>query len=198
MEFQLANTADLFALNEMRYLDVARNVAEQTLLTLRPEQVDPEVWFDQVRDFVSLVFSRMAGANSMEIFYGGRNEEDAKAGNVVPITYQDVLEWVKAGPENGGKDKTILEQERGRQDDRIDEHIAYNVFEAIEQYRLGYIGQKDYGRIADRLQKWVEDRVLAGELGDMLVIVLDAWASVVGAVLEDDFSAHVDEVIGSW
>ena len=121
-------------------------------------------------------------------------------GKSVPkITYEDVLEWVEAGPEGGGKDKTQVEQVRRQKDGRVDEHIAMNVLEAIEQYRLGSPVSKDYSGITERLERWVErwveSRVLAGDFGVLLLAVLDAWAVVVLALAERDLALWADEAI---
>lgn len=186
---QLADGGALFRVHELRYLDLARQVSEQTLLLLRPDGVDPDEWYDQVRDFSSLIFSRMSGA-SLEIFYEGRAETDATGRGVVPITYEDVLDWVQAGPENGGKDKTAIENTRNRPD----EQIAYDVHQAILQHRLGF-EKKDYSRITERLERWVESRVLAGGLGDMLVAALDAWLAVLAPVMERDLSDWMDDLM---
>ncbi len=185
----LGDGANLFRTHEMRYLDLARNVSEQTLLVIRPDGVDADQWNDQVRDFVSMIFSRMSG-KSLEIFYDGRAETDTSGKGQVPINYNDVLDWVKAGPENGGKDKTAVENTRGRPD----EQIAYDVHQAILQHRLGF-EKKDYSRITERLERWVESRVLAGELGDMLVAALDAWMAVLAPVMERDLSEWMDDLL---
>ena len=144
-------------------------------------------------EFQELVFSRMTGSG-LEIIYAGRSEESAKGTRQVKITYDDVLEWVKAGPENGGKNKTILEQTRGQKDQRTDEHITYNVYEAIEQQRLS-TAMKDYTGILNRLEEWVENRVLSGDFADLLVVVLDAWLEAVSVVAERDLADWVDEAI---
>lgn len=178
--------------NEMRYLDIARNVALQVLLAMKPDDQDPDQWFDQVRDFQELVMSRLTG-KGIEIFYEGRTEKDSKGRNVAVITYQDVLDWVKTPPEEGGKDKTAIETNRGR----ADEQIAYDVHQAIMQHRLGF-EKKDYGRITERLERFVEQRVLAGDLGTMLLAVLDGWANALLPVMERDLADMVDDAVAHF
>ena len=192
LEKGLAAGEDVFVVNETRYLDLARNVAEQTLVALAPRDVDPDDWYDRVREFQSLVFSRMSGKR-LEIFYEGRTETDSRGKNVSTIRYEDVLDWVKAGPENGGKDKTAIETNRGR----VDEQIAYDVHQAILQHRLGF-EKKDYSRITARLEEWVDQRVLAGDLGEMLAAVLDAWVAALAAVVERDMGDWADDLIAGF
>lgn len=193
LEKGLANGVEVLKVNENRYLEVARNVGGQALMALRPDNVDPEEWFEQVREFENLVFSRIS-SNGVEIYYEGRTEEDAKRGTVPLITYDDVLEWVNAGVENGGKDITAIESNRGR----AAEQIAYDVHTAIRQYRLGIQGEKDYGPITERLERFVESRVLSGNLGELLEVVLSTWQAVLAPLMERDLSDWVDELIAEF
>ena len=198
MERQMASGgADLFGAHEVRYLGLAQRVGGQTLLALMPDGVDPQEWSERVSDFVDLVFSRLGnGGRALEIVYAGRADEDSpgKGGKAArAITYDDVLEWVRAGVENGGKDKTVVENNRGR----ADEQIAYDVLTAIRQQRLGF-ANKDYSGITERLEAWVEGRVLAGDFGELLLAVLDAWLAALGPVMERDLADWADEVIASW
>ena len=191
MEADMAKGADLFEAHEARYLSLARSVGAQTLLAMQPDDVDPEEWMNQVREFEALVFSRMT-STGMEIVYEGRTEEDPSGGvRKVNITYDDVLEWVKAGPENGGKDKTMVENTR----DRADEQIAYDVFQATKQQAFGFSG-KDYSAITARLEEWVNQRVLRGDMGELLEAVLGAWVMALEPVLERDLADWADEVCG--
>lgn len=193
LEKGLQGGREIFVANENRYLDLARNVGGQTLIAIRPENVDPEEWFEEVREFENLVFSRMTG-NGMEIIYQGRTEEDGKRGTIPLITYDDVLEWVNAGPENGGKDITAIEGNRGR----APEQIAYDVHTAVRQHRLGFAGEKDYGPITERLEKFIESRVLSGNLGEMLGAVLSAWFTVLVPLMERDLADWVDDLIAEF
>jgi hypothetical protein len=188
-----AGMEDVFQRNEDRYLQMARQVSRQFLLAVPNEDLEPEVWAQRIEDFVDLVFSRQRG-NAFEIFYHGRTESDKPGDARREITYDDVLNWVKAGPENGGKDKTILEQERGRQDGRVDEHIAYNVWEAIAQYRLG-TAMKDYGPITERLERWVDFGESGNKMLDHLPTILNAWAAALEPVLAEDLDDFLDRAI---
>lgn len=186
---ELADGADFFRVHEERYVAIARNVGGQALLALVPDGVDPSVWRDRVAEFEELIFSRLT-SHGMEIIYAGRSEEDGKGTRQVKITYDDVLEWVKAGAEHGGKDKTAIENTR----DRVDEQIAYDVNTAIIQHRLGF-EKKDYSRITARLEEWVESRVLSGDFADLLLVVLDAWVAALLVVMEKDLADWADESI---
>ena len=192
-----AGGPDLFKAHGQRYEDLARRVGGQTLLALMPEGQDPQEWSLRVQDFMDLVFSQMgSGWKSMEIIYAGREEVDgpSKSGKgAKAITYDDVLEWVRAGVEGGGKDKTAVENTRNR----ADEQIAYDVLTAIRQQRLGF-ADKDYTAITDRLEAWVESRVLAGDFSDLLLAVLDAWLAALGPVMEQDLSEWADELIAAF
>jgi hypothetical protein len=186
----MATGSELFARNEARYLLIARRTGVQALQALRPEDVDPVDWSERVEDFADLLFSRMR-SGSLEILFAGRTDaEDANETRETAVTYEDVLEWVQAGVENGGKDKTAIETNRGRSD----EQIAYDVHTAIRQHHLGF-GGKDYQAISDRLERWVRSRVLKGDFGDLLVVVLDTWREAVGIALEKDLAAWADEEI---
>ncbi len=186
---ELKEGVDLFRAHEERYLAIARRVGGQTLLALTPDGVDPNDWRERVSEFEELIFSRLTG-KGMEIIYAGRSVEDGKGKRQVPITYEDVLEWVQAGVENGGKDKTAIENNRGRSD----EQIAYDVNTAIRQHRLGF-EKKDYSAITERLEEWVENRVIAGDFADLLVVVLDAWITALVVVMERDLADWADEII---
>jgi hypothetical protein len=182
-----------FAAHEAGYLEMARRVGVQTLLAMRPQEVAADVWRENVENFAELVFSRSI-AGGLEILYAGRTESQregaAGKASYTPITYADVLEWVRAGPENGGKDLTAIENSRGRNP----EQIAYDVHNAIVQHRLG-IEKKDYGRITERLEEWVNSRVLAGDMGELLAAVLEAWFTVLAPVVGRDFEQWVEKVM---
>ncbi len=191
---ELANADAFFALHSDRYLEVAKRVGRHTLLALRPQDMDADTWAEDVGNFTDLVFSRTI-AGGLEILYAGRTgkrAEEAKGQvSYTPISYQDVLEWVRAGPENGGKDLTAVENTRNRNP----EQIAYDVHHAIIQHRLG-IEKKDYGRITERLEEWVNSRVLAGDMDALLDAVLEAWYAALAPMVERDFERWVDEVVG--
>lgn len=190
----LSDAGAFFAVHEPGYLEIARRVGTQTLMALRPTAMDADQWAENVANFTDLVFSRSI-AGGLEILYAGRTglRKEEAAGKVAytPVTYQDVLEWVRAGPEHGGKDLTAVENTRNRNP----EQIAYDVHNAIVQHRLG-LEKKDYGRITERLEEWVNSRVLAGDMGLMLEAVLESWYAALCPVVARDFERWVDEVIG--
>ena len=184
---ELSRGEEMFYRHEARYLDIARRVGGQALLTMIPDGVDAQEWGERVSDFVDLVFSRISvNGKAMEIIYAGRAQDDAPSKHNTQVTYADVLEWVKAGVEHGGKDKTAIENTRNRSD----EQIAYDVNTALRQQRLGR-GSQDYTAITERLERWVESRVLNGDFPDMLAAVLDAWRFAVGVAMERDLEALV-------
>lgn len=187
---EMEDGESIFRRHERRYLDIAQRVGGQLLLVMIPEGVDPEDWGNRVSEFVDLVFSRMlSSGKGMEILYAGRSEADG-TGRAVQVTYADVLEWVRAGVENGGKDKTAVENTRNR----ADEQIAYDVHTALRQQTLG-LGSKDYSSITERLERWVESRVLAGDFPEMLSAVLDGWRHAVGMAMERDLEAWGHRVV---
>lgn len=186
------STAPFFKDNEVRYLAIARHVSHQTLMVMRPDEQDAAEWKEHVDDFCDLVFSRSLPAG-LEILYAGRTGAAKEASGVASYTainYEDVLAWVQAGPENGGKDITAIESNRGRRS----EQIAYDVHQAILQHRLG-TERKDYSRITERLEDWVNSRVLGGDMGPMLDAVLDAWTTVLEPVIARDFERWVDRTM---
>ena len=189
LERELRGGGELFQRHAGRYLELAKTVAGQTLLGLMPEGQDPLDWRDRVHDFVELVFSRV-GEDSLEIVYAGRSAED-RGGKQVSVTYDDVLKWVQAGVEHGGKDKTAVENNRNR----ADEQIAYDVHQAIKQHHMGGVSKKDYSGITARLERWVEERVLAGDFSELLMAVLDAWSAALEPVLWADFDQWLDECV---
>jgi hypothetical protein len=130
--------------------------------------------------------------NGVEIFYQ-KYQEREESGEQADIKYADVLEWVKAGPGKGGKDKSESEIAEGKSD----EEIAHIVSKAINQYRFGFAGgDKDYGRITERLEEWVKTKFLSEDLSGALAAVLDAWVAVLGPMVEADFEKWVDEEVG--
>jgi hypothetical protein len=192
-----AGADEVLAANEAKYLGIARQASLQFLLAIPNDEVDREVWAQRVDDFVELILSRMAG-NALEIFYQGRGEDDSKPKGPVNITYDDVLNWVKAGPEQGGKDKTVLEQEKNYTDMRADEHIAYNVYEAIVQYRLGLSVNKDYGPITERLERWIQYGESGNQFLELLPDLLAVWENLLGPVMERDLDAWVDKLVAEF
>lgn len=194
MERDLATLGpDLFAANEGRYLGIAKNTALGLLLAVPNQEVDRGVWAERADDFVELIFSRLAG-NALEISWAGRAEDDAPGGAKREITYDDVLRWVEAGPGNGGKDKSAVENTRGRPD----EQIAYDVYTAIKQYRLGLPSEKDYGPITERLERWIDFGESANYFLELLPEILETWHAVLESLLMADFSEAVDEVLNQW
>ncbi len=190
----LGDATAFFATYEAGYLEMARQVGRQTLLAMRPPEMDSDAWAENVANFTDLVFSRTL-AGGLEILYAGRTglreEEAAGLVSYTAITYDDVWEWVNAGQENGGKDMTDAELVRGRDP----KQIAYDVITAINQHHLGF-EKKDYGRITARLEEWVNSRVLAGDMDLLLEAVLEAWYNALCPVVERDFEKWVDEVVG--
>lgn len=185
LQGEFESGGDIFERNQMRYLSIAQRVGGQTLLAMMPDGVDPQEWSARVSDFVDLVFTRVSvNGNALEIIYAGRSEEDKRGVRHTEVTYADVLEWVRAGVENGGKDKTAIENTRNRSD----EQIAYDVNTALRQQRLD-LGSHDYTAITERLERWVESRVLNGDFPDMLLAVLDAWHHAVVIAMERDLTA---------
>lgn len=185
---------EVFRKHSGRYERMAREASFYYLMGVPNKSLDDDMWADRVADFVELIFSRASG-NAMEIFYHGRTEEEegsGPGGSKTPISYDDVLKWVKAGVEHGGKDKTILEQERKHSDGRVDEHIAFNVYEAIVQYRLGISGGKDYGPITERLERWVKHGESGGYFMELLPNLLAVWETVLGPVIEADILDEMD------
>lgn len=176
--------------NQARYLQIAKRVATQYLLSNPSLDVEFEVWAERVQDFVDLIFSK-AGGDYLEIFYRGRVEGDRPGRPGAAVTYDDVLSWVKAGVENGGKDKTAVENSRNR----ADEQIAYDVFTAVRQHRLGLPGEKDYGPIASRLEQWANFGESATGMTDRLPGVLEAWEMALDPIIEADFSEWADQLI---
>lgn len=191
----LSDATAFFAGHEAGYLELARRVGTQTLLALRPEHEDAAKWLEDVGFFSSAILARGL-PQGLEIVYLGRTggddsrSRDRPAG--APITYEDVLEWVKAGAENGGKDWTAVENTR----DRNPEQIAYDVITAINQHHLG-TEKKDYGRITDRMEAWVNSRALGGDLGQLLEAVLEAWYTALCPVVARDFEKWVDETVNA-
>lgn len=190
---QLSNPQAFFRAHEERYLTIARNVGVQTIVALRPVDQQPDVWRESAIEFAELIFSKLL-TPGLEIIFAGHTEFSraiaATAGNgknFTPITYRDVLEWVQAGSENGGKDLTAIESAR----ERSPHQIAYDVFHAIRQHRLGF-EKKDFSRITQRLEDWVNSRVAAGDLGGLLEAVLEAWLGALEAIIERDFVEWIE------
>lgn len=187
---QLADGGALFRVHEMRYLSIAKAVTIQYLLSVPNDQVERDVWAGRAQDFVELIFDREFG-NGLEIFWRGRADDDEPGKQDKEITYDDVLRWVEAGPENGGKDKTAIENTRNRPD----EQIAYDVYTAIRQYRLGIPGEKDYGPITERLERWIEFGESANYFLELLPEILNLWESVLAPVMERDLSDWMDDLM---
>lgn len=195
LEVMAANLAagmePLFAKNDEKYLGLAQRVGGQWLLLNVPNGVDPEIWSDRVGDFINLVFSRISG-QAFEIFYQGKAEADAPGSAPKAITYQDVLEWVKAGPEKGGKNKTLVEHSKAMSD----EQIAHVVANAINQYHFEFM-KKDYSGIAARLEQWVDLGVLGDHLDDVLPAVLETWFIALDPMIRNDCDQWLNSAI-AW
>lgn len=169
------------------YRQAAEAAGKAVLGAMRPDDVDPREWTDMMEAFCDFL-GWNAVTKGVEIFYH-KYEEREESGEKADIKYADVLEWVKAGPGKGGKDKSESETAEGKSD----EEIAHVVANAINQYRFGFAGgEKDYGRITDRLEEFVKARFLSADLSGALASVLDAWVGVLGPMIESDFEAWVD------
>jgi hypothetical protein len=192
LERDLAGGRGPLAHHQERYVAMAGRVARQTLLAMRPQDVAAEEWMEQVGDFVELIYSRLA-SKGIDIVYEGRTEENGSARRHIPITYEDILQWVRTPVEEGGKDRTSVEINRNRRD----EQIAYDVHQAIQQNRLGF-ETKDYSRITARLEAFVDSRVLNGDMQEMLSAVFTAWINVLEPAMLQDLSDMVDDALASW
>jgi hypothetical protein len=193
----LADPRAFFDHHRERYTDIAQRVAFQTLSNMRPEAIAQAEWQEKMSDFIDLVWSRQI-AGGLEIYYVNRTELDRinarqsgiNPGNYSPISYNDVLEWVMAGPDNGGKDPSEVEITR----DRSPYNIAYDVHQAILQHRLG-TERKDFSRITRRLEDWVNSRLLSGDMDEMLRAIVEAWQTLLAPVIERDYSDWMDDVL---
>jgi hypothetical protein len=172
------------------YRSLVDKISVQVLMGMKPQEVDAEEWDRQVQEF-STFLGWKATTSGFEIFY--RKYVDAQINNnsKVDIRYQDVLAWVQAGVEKGGKDKSASEVAAGK----TDEEIAYVVNNAINQYRFGFSKNSDYARITDRLEDWVKGKFLSADLGEVLEKVLAAWMAALAPVMEKDFDEWLDEQI---
>jgi hypothetical protein len=174
---QLGDGSALFATHRARYLAMAKHASMQFLLGAPSDKVDRETWAERADDFVDLIFAEQAGNAPSK-----QNKE---------INYDDVLRWVEAGPENGGKDKTAIETNRGRSD----EQIAYDVYTAIRQYRLGIPGDIDYGPITERLERWIDFGESANYFLEKLPDLLEVWTNLLVPVMERDLSDWADDLL---
>jgi hypothetical protein len=198
LEKKLADPGDWFAARLPVYLEMAHAVSRQTMIALRPVDADVDAWDAVTDEFCELLFARSI-TGGFELHYGGKTGYDRemamrrgiKPGNYVPISYQDVLDWVNAGVSAGGKD--ITEQESAR--NRSPEAIACDVYTAIAQHRLA-IEKKDYGRITQRLEEWVESRQPGGDqLETIIPAMLEAWTTALYPVICGDYQAWAQRMI---
>lgn len=192
---ELSDITPFFTAHEVRYLEIARRGAWRVLLAHRPEAMDADEWEERAGEFCDLIFSAHLPA-AFEIVYAGATEfrklgmlaAGANPGTVQPIGYQDVLDWVEAGPEHGGKDITDEESARGL----TPEQIALNVNQAIHQLHLGEVnGGKDYARIESRIAEFLDSRSIGGDLGTLMDLILEAWETDLAPVIERDFEEWV-------
>lgn len=197
---ELADGDTFFRVNSERYRQVCIRSAFQTLLANRPDGLDDSTWRENAGEFVDMI-TAMQFDNRLDIAFTNRLELDRMAAknrgqnlaNFTPITYEDVLEWVKTDPGDGGKDKTLFEESK-RMSERHDEQIAYDVHQGIKQHRLG-TEKKDYSRINQRLEDWMNSKVLKGDLDSLLRLVLQGWQMVMEPIIERDFTEWVDETL---
>lgn len=193
----LADPRTFFDHHRDRYLDIAQNTAVQVLNAMRPDSLDADLWRENTVDFAELMFTSPI-RNGLAIHFAHRTELETMAArnrgqnpaNFTPISYQDVLEWVLAGPENGGKDPSEIEITR----DRSPYNIAYDVHQAIVQHRLG-TERKDFSRITRRLEDWVNTRLLSGDMDEMLRAIVEAWQTLLAPVIERDYLDWMDDVL---
>lgn len=201
---ELADPSPFFESHLPRYLELARRTAVQTLLANRPLELDDDLWRENVFNFAELIITRFFG-DAFTISFEGRTEFDRDAarnrhinlGNFTPVTWQDVYEWVTAGREAGGKDKTLFEESE-RMSKRSDRQITYDVHNAIRQHQLGLSTSKDFSAITARLEDWINSKALRGDMNELLRLVFEAWLGVLDPVLERDFADWITyDVLGS-
>lgn len=184
----LESADPLFATHQARYLQLARTVAQQVLRLLKPEDTDPADWQQAIAEFSELIFPH-SWADGFALIYSARDDSQRPAAPR-EIGYDDVLSWVTAGVENGGKDVTAQESAQGRNAHQI----AHNVHEAIRQARLGFT-TTDYSRITARLEEWTHRRFLAPDMRDALDAILDAWTAALFPVISRDMEDWFDDSI---
>jgi hypothetical protein len=171
------------------YRDVAERIGVSVLNGLRPPEEDPAEWAERVREFAEFLSWRGV-TSGFEISYR-KYQERLESGETPDIRQRDVLEWVRAGAEAGGKDKSESEVAAGK----TDEEIAYVVTKAINQYRFGFAQNADYSAITERLEVWVKQKFLSADLSEALAAVLAAWVAEIAPMIEADFDAWVDAEI---
>lgn len=200
IEIDLADGTKFFQLHAERYREVCVRAAFQTLIANKPDDLDDATWRENAVEFVDLI-TTAAFQNQLDISFVSRTELDRMAArnrgqnlaNFTPITYEDIEAFVKADPEDGGKDKDLFKDSE-RMMTRNEKQIIYDVQDAIRQHRLG-VAEKDFSGITQRLEDWVNSRVLKGDLDSLLSLVLQSWETVMTPILERDLTEWVDDVI---
>lgn len=200
IELGLGSARDFFAPNAERYLSVCQRAAVQVLLANRPDSLDDDVWRENVMEFVEMVTSAafddrldIRFINRLELNKLAARNRGINPANYSPITFDDVKEWVNAPPTEGGKDKTLFEESK-RMADRENDQIVHDVFRAITQHQLG-VAKRDYSAITQRLEDWINHKVLKGDLDELLRLVLQSWEGAMEPILERDFTDWVDDTL---
>lgn len=189
---RLEKPKEFFVEHRTRYELLARSVVRQTLAALRPAESDPEEWDRNVeryaRAVTAIVTANPLGIRLRTSAEDRGDEEAAKGGpgGKADIGYDDVLEWVRAGMEGDPEGKDLTAAESGRNE----YEIAFQVYEAIEQYRLAGVSKKDYSRITRRLEEWVT-RSTQLKFAEFAAAIAAAWLRVFAPLYAEDFNLHV-------
>jgi len=180
---------------------LTRQVMRHVLIVLQPPGADPVDYAARVDAFAAALAAHLlANPLGMRIRNFDTIEERrlaagdvADAPNFTVVRLEDVQSWVEAGLAGDplGKNLTPLEGDAG---DRQKWQTIHNVWDAIEQLRMGVVTGKTaaaYERLEQRLVDYIE--ITGGaSFGEFLQQAGQVWLDAFGPVFLRDFGLYVD------
>jgi len=165
------------------WLELARRVAMQTLLVLKPETADTDRWKEQVAAMMEKMAVALVESERTGVMIWLADDEQVKprrGGYRNVASFATVVAWVEAGRRNEPLGKRLTEIDDGL----TDRQIAWRVFNAL---RRGV----SHGLAA------AVDRFATlggiGEVGELGAAVEQAWGEVFEVRVREDFRRWLAE-----
>lgn len=188
-EARLRKPSEFFAERSSLYLALARNIARSTMISLRPQDADPERWERRIEEVVTAVtIALMSSGDGLRISIAERKPGDLPAkgdrSGIQMITFEDVMQWIRDGLEGkpGGK---IIKPE--------DETAFQN--EANMRVRASIIMKAYYGQeprpqweaLRRHIQSWMRGET-SSEPDEFMKAIRTAWHASFVPIVRDDLA----------
>jgi|GEM_PF-4974856 len=186
-EERLSKPEEFYQMNAGHHLSVAKDIARQTMIALRPPDTDEERWRRRVEEVVDavtidLLSSRDGSRLSIVERPSGTLPGKDDRTSIEAITFDDVMDWIQSGldGEPGGKnitpeDEANLQSEAGK---RTRASIIMKAYYGLDP-------KPEWQALREHIQRWM--RGADGAAPDKLhKAIAEAWQRTMRVVLMDD------------